>query len=61
LIPSFNKYPIKANTSFAQPDHGIIESTLNRYKTLSKEQLEIIEATTRELHQAVLGVHSKIV
>ena len=61
LVPSFNKCPIKANTSFAEPQHGIIESTLNRYKTLSKEQLEIIETTTRELYQAVLGIHSKII
>jgi hypothetical protein len=46
LIPTFNKYSIKANTSFEAKQHGILNSTLNRYKTLNNEQLEIISSTT---------------
>jgi len=54
LMPTFNKYPIKANTSFKAQQHGIIDSTLNRYKTLTQEELGIIDRMTKELHQEVL-------
>jgi len=60
LIPSFNKYPIKANTSFKEQQHGIIESTLNRYKTLEQKQLDIIEDMTTDLYGKVLRICSKI-
>jgi len=60
LIPTFNKYPIKANTSFKARQHGIIDGTLNRYKTLSQEQLGIIDSMTGELHREVLSIRAKI-
>jgi hypothetical protein len=60
LIPSFNKYPIRANTSFKDPQHGIIESTLNRYKTLDQKELDIIEDMTAGLYGKVLKICSKI-
>ena len=60
LIPSFNKYPIKANTSFKDQQHGIIESTLKRYKTLSQKELDIIEDMTTDLYGKVLKICSKI-
>ncbi len=50
LEPTFNKYPIRANTSFEAEKNGIIESTLNRYKTLSKDELEFIENMTNDLY-----------
>jgi hypothetical protein len=50
LEPTFNKYPIRANTSFEAEKSGIIESTLNRYKTLSRDELEFIENTTNDLY-----------
>jgi hypothetical protein len=56
LIPTFNKYPIKANTSFEAKQHGIINSTLNRYKTLTKESLELIHDMTSEIHEEVLSL-----
>jgi hypothetical protein len=56
LIPTFNKYDIKANTSFKAKQHGIINSTLHRYKTLAQEELEVIESMTNELHQEVLSL-----
>ena len=54
LTPTFNKSPIKANTSFKVKQHGIINSTLNRYKSLSEEELDTIENMTGELYNSVL-------
>jgi len=55
LEPTFNKYPIRANTSFETEKNGIINSTLQRYKTLAREELEFIENTTEELYGQVLS------
>jgi hypothetical protein len=55
LIPTFNKFPIKANTSFDKPPHGIISSTLDRYKTLSQEELDTISKMTDEPYKEVLS------
>ena len=59
LEPTFNKYPIRANTSFEAEKNGIIESTLNRYKTLSKDELEFIENMTNDLYGQIqsLAIH----
>ena len=54
LQPTFNKFSIKANTSFNNEKHGIINSTLSRYKTLGEGELEIIEEMTRETYSMVL-------
>jgi hypothetical protein len=43
LVPTFNKLPIKAHTSFTVENHGILNSTLSRYKTLTDEELDVIE------------------
>jgi len=56
LIPTFNRYSIRANTSFEAEQNGIISSTLQRYKTLAQEELEFIENMTKDLHQEVLGL-----
>ena len=56
LEPTFNKYPIRANTSFEAEQDGIIESTLNRYKTLSKDELEFIENMTNDLYGEILSL-----
>ena len=56
LEPTFNKYPIRANTSFKAEQNGIIKSTLQRYKTLSPEELEFIESTSKELYGQVLSL-----
>jgi hypothetical protein len=61
LIPTFNKYPIKANTSFKTRQHGIINGTLNRYKTLSQEELGIIGSMIGGLHRDVLSIRAKII
>ncbi len=54
LTPTFNRSPIKANTSFRLEKHGIMASALSRYTTLGREELQIIDTLTSESYQAVL-------
>jgi hypothetical protein len=56
MMPTFNKFPIKANTSFEARQHGIISSTLNRYQTLSKEELDLIDQISKDLYRQVLSL-----
>jgi hypothetical protein len=56
LEPTFNKYPIRANTSFEAEKKGVIKSTLQRYKTLASEELEFIESNSKELNEQVLSL-----
>jgi hypothetical protein len=56
LTPTFNRIPIKPNTSFKLEKSGIMISALERYKTLSREELEIINEMTREVYNQVLDV-----
>jgi hypothetical protein len=55
LTPSFNKNPIRANTSFEVREPGVMMSTLSRHKTLSEDQFEIIESMTDEDYRSVLN------
>lgn len=54
LTPTFNKYPIKPNTSFKLEKPGIMISALERYKTLSLEELAVVEKATGEVYEEVL-------
>jgi hypothetical protein len=56
LVPTFNKYPIRANTSFEAEQNGIIKSTLERYKTLTREELDFIQNMSGELYGQVLSL-----
>jgi hypothetical protein len=56
LMPTFNRYSIRANTSFEAEKNGILDSTLNRYKTLTGEELEFIESASKELYGQVLSL-----
>ena len=56
LTPTFNRFPIRANTSFELEEHGIMRSTLTRHRTLSKEELELIDTVTGEEYQRILNV-----
>ena len=60
LTPTFNKFPIKANTSFNAGHHGIINHTLNRYKTLSEEALNIINYMSKDLNRQVLDLAVRV-
>jgi hypothetical protein len=56
LTPTFNKFPIKANTSFKAQQHGIIKKTLDRYKSLSQKDMDTIEDLTSDIYQEVLDL-----
>jgi hypothetical protein len=56
LTPTFNKTPVKPNTSFKLEDPGISVSVLSRYKDLSEEELKIVDEMTAEAYAAALGV-----
>jgi hypothetical protein len=43
LTPTFNKFPIRAHTSFEAEQAGIISGPLARYQTLSERERETIE------------------
>ena len=53
LTPTFNKTPIGANTSFQLEKSTIMDSTLNRHKTLTPDELEIIRSITNKTYKWV--------
>ena len=55
LTPTFNRFPIRANTSFESEQHGIMRSTLTRHETLSKDELDLIDRTTKDEYQKILS------
>ncbi len=54
LRPTFNRSPIRANTSFELEKEKIVESTLYRYKTLCPEHLDMIQTMTAKDYELVL-------
>jgi hypothetical protein len=60
LTPTFSKIPIKPNTSFKLEKPGIMISALERYKTLSREELDIINAMTGDAYSQVLSTVASI-
>jgi len=60
LTPTFNKTPIKPNTSFKLEKPGIMISALERYKTLSREELVVVERRTGAVYQEVLKTVASI-
>ena len=54
LLPTFNKSPIKAHTSFKVENHGILKGTQSRYKTLTGSELDTIEEMTADIYSRVL-------
>jgi hypothetical protein len=54
-VPTFNRFPMVANTSFRPEKAGsIANNTLSRHKTLTHEELDIIDKMTRVNYQKVL-------
>jgi hypothetical protein len=60
LTPTFNKIPIKPITSFKLENPGIMISALERYKTLAREELYIIEELTGDAYTQVLSAATSI-
>ena len=55
LVPTFNKFPIKAPTSLQVENHGVGNSPLSKYRTLSEHEFDPIERMTRETYTRVLN------
>jgi hypothetical protein len=55
LVPTFNKFPIKAPTSLKVENHGVGNSPLSKYRTLSEHEFDTIERMTRESYSRVLN------
>jgi hypothetical protein len=53
LTPTFNKTPVKPNTSFNLEKPGIMFSALERYKSLSRSEAKIIDETTQETYEKI--------
>lgn len=56
LLPTFNKYPISANTSFDLKETSILKDTLSRHKTLSAEELQLIDTKTKDQYHRVIDM-----
>lgn len=55
--PTFNGYPVGANSSYGTSDTGIVTHPVERYrKVLSTEQQELIRSECEDLHQEVLAL-----
>ena len=54
LTPTFNRMPIKPNTSFKIEDPGIMSSALARHEILGERELTIIGTTTGETYAHAL-------
>jgi len=55
LVPTFNKFALRANASFKAADHGIVDSPPMRERTLTGEELNTIERMTSETYPLVLN------
>ncbi len=55
LVPTFNKFPIKAHSRFKVENHGIVNSPLSKYRTLSEQEFDTIERMTGETYPRVLN------
>jgi hypothetical protein len=53
LIPTFNRSIIQANTSFDSRESGIIKSTLVRHKTLTNNEIKIIDEMTNDIYHRI--------
>jgi hypothetical protein len=67
LEPTFNREPMRANSSFAVETTGIIEGPLNRAATLSADEHALIEGRCSDLYKRVLdealtvSAHARVV
>lgn len=55
LTPTFNKNPIRANTSFRHEKGQIQASTLSRHQLLTAEETELIEKRSGDRYRQVLA------
>ena len=53
LKPTFNTFPVKANTSFNVKDQGALDSFHSTEKTLTGQEVDTIEKETSEIYSLV--------
>lgn len=54
LVPTFNKFPIKEDTTFKTENHGIVSSLPTEERTLTGQELDTIERMTSATYPLVL-------
>jgi hypothetical protein len=54
LVPTFNKFPLKEDTTFKTENHGIVSSLPAEERTLTGQELNTIERMTSETYPLVL-------
>ena len=54
LVPTFNKFPMKEDTSFRTENHGIVSSLHAEERKLTGQELNTIERMTSETYPLVL-------
>jgi len=54
LVPTFNRFPVKVNTSFSSEHHGMGDRPLSKARTSVGRELETIEETTSERYSLVV-------
>ena len=54
LVPTFNRCPIRANTSFDRRVPGILPETLTRHESLKDDDCATIDAMTSDIYQRAL-------
>jgi len=54
LVPTFNKFPIKEDTTFKTENHGIVSSLPAEERTLKGQELNTIEKMISETYPLVL-------
>ncbi len=60
-LPTFNRFPIKANSSYKVTGHGVRRETMENWRTVfTEEQAEEIDAGTRDLQERVLEYASNV-
>jgi hypothetical protein len=57
--PTFNRFPIKANSSYPVDRHGVRREALENWRSvLTDEQAEIIDTCARDLYERVRGIEA---
>jgi hypothetical protein len=54
LEPTFNGFPIRANSGYPVDRHGVIRDPLDRARELSADERDAVERRTAELFERVL-------
>ena len=54
MLPTFNKFPLNVNTGLNVKDHGIADSPLSTERSLTGQEVDVIERVTSETYPLVL-------